>query len=324
MAGLRLGARPLYDEEAELEQAASIASNVDKVILVVGLNADWESEGHDRPNLKLPLRTNELISRVSEANANVAVVLQGGSAVGMPWLPKVKAVVQAWYGGGETGMGIARCVYGVVNPSGRLPLTLPRDERDIAAHLNYKSANTKVQYAEGIWVGYKHFAARGLKPLFAFGHGLSYTTFDYKDFKVVSEPDQAVSSAEWLLEVAVTVVNTGNVAGSHSVHVYTFPPLEADPGYTHPLCSLQAFTKTRILLPGQSQTVSVSLDKCRSELLTSAQQLISVDAISHWDDRWNIWRAEPGEWHLKIGIDAQTFKGDLPFKVERGMEWSGL
>lgn len=257
-----MGAFPVVDPDQAIEDAVALAKASDKAIIVAGLNADWESEGYDRPNLSLPMRQDELITRVAEAQPNTIVIIQAGSAVSMPWLSKVAGVLYAWYGGNEAANAIADIVYGKVNPSGRLPITLPKRELDIAANLNYKSARTKIYYEEGIWVGYKYFNARGIEPLFPFGHGLSYTTFEYSDLKITSQPEKNAKPDEWKLKVAVTVTNTGKTAGSHSVHFYTCPPAETATSLRHPEQSLQAFDKVKGLAPGAKQTVEVTLDKC--------------------------------------------------------------
>ena len=260
--GIRIGAFAVFSPDQAIEDAVTLAKKSDKAVIVCGLNSDWESEGYDRPNLLLPLRQNELITRVAEANPNTIVVIQAGSAVSMPWIEKVAGVVFAWYGGNETGNSIADIVYGKVNPSGRLPISLPVREEDIAASLNYKSAHTKIHYEEGIWVGYKNHNARKIAPLFPFGHGLSYTTFEYSDLKITSKPSDNAKPDDWKLKVAVTVTNTGKIAGSHSVHFYTSPPKETATSLKHPEHALQAFDKIYDLEPGAKKTVEVTLDKC--------------------------------------------------------------
>jgi beta-glucosidase len=200
---------------------------------------------------------------VAAVNSKTVVVLQGGSALSMPWINEVKGVAFAWYGGNETGNAIADIVYGTVNPSGRLPLSFPKKETDISANNSFKSARTKVVYEDGIWVGYKHHNSRGIEPLFPFGHGLSYSTFEYDDLKITSKPKSGATAQDWKLEVQVTVKNTGKVAGSHSVHFYTCPPKESATGLKHPSHALQAFDKVYNLQPGKSEVVKVTLDKCR-------------------------------------------------------------
>ncbi|GFZ49824.1 hypothetical protein JCM24511_07227 [Saitozyma sp. JCM 24511] len=309
-SGMRLGAQPAFEPKQAFEEAVELARNVDTAIVVCGLNADWESEGEDRPTLNLPLDSNSLIDSVANVNANTIVVLQGGSALAMPWLHKVKGVVFAWYGGAETGNGIADVVYGHVNPSGRLPLTFPWKDSDTSATLSFKTARGKTYYDDGIWVGYKHHNARKIPPMFPFGHGLSYTSFEYEDLKIASVASDIGPNADhWKLTVQVAVKNTGAIAGDHSVHFYTAPPPETSTGLLHPEHTLQAFTKTYNLKPGEKRTVEVTMDKY---------------AISHWDEQWQAWRAEPGEWVVKVGRDAQTMAGHAAFTVKEGFEWLGI
>lgn len=261
---MKLGSFPQIDEDETINEAVRLAQDADVAILVVGLDQDWESESYDRPNLSLPLRMNDLVRRVAQEapTTRTVAVLQAGSAVSMPWLDEVDAVVYAWYGGNEAGNAIADVVYGTVNPSGRLPITLPKRELDIAANLNFKSARTKTHYEEGIWVGYRHFNARGIEPLYPFGHGLSYTSFEYTDLTV--KPSPSATPATWQLTVWAKVTNTGSTPGAHSVHFYTSPPPATANSLTHPEVTLQAFTKTAILAPGEAEVVSVVMDKCES------------------------------------------------------------
>ncbi len=262
ICAMRLGAFPVFHPDQAITDAVILAKSSDVAVIIAGLNADWESEGYDRPDLSLPLKSDELITKVAEANSNTVVVIQAGSAVSMPWIDKVAGVVYAWYGGNECGNSIADIVYGNVNPSGRLPLSFPKTEKDIAANLNYKSARTKIHYEEGIWVGYKHFNARGIEPLFPFGHGLSYTTFEYSDLKISSSSKAGAKADDWKVGVSVKVTNTGKVKGSHSVHLYTCPPPESSTGLRHPEQTLQGYRKVQDLAPGESETVEVILDKC--------------------------------------------------------------
>lgn len=263
LIGMKLGSFPAINEDQTIDEAVELAKSSDVVVLVVGLDQDWESESYDRPNLSLPLRLNDLVRRVStEApDTKKVVILQTGSAVSMPWLDHVNSVMWPWYGGNEAGNAIADIVYGTVNPSGRLPITLPKRELDIAANLNFKSARTKTYYEEGIWVGYRHFNARGIEPMYPFGHGLSYTSFEYSELAV--SPSESSEPSSWRIKVSAKVTNTGEVAGAHSVHFYTSPPPATSNSLTHPEQTLQAFNKTGVLSPGESETVAVEMDKCK-------------------------------------------------------------
>ncbi|KAM5363612.1 hypothetical protein ACJA88_013482 [Fusarium oxysporum] len=309
LIGMKLGSFPVIDEDKAINEAVELAKASDVAVLVVGLDQDWESESYDRPNLSLPLRLNDLVRRVAvEApDTKKVVILQTGSAVSMPWLENVDSVIWPWYGGNEAGNAIADVVYGKVNPSGRLPITLPKRELDIAANLNFKSARTKTYYEEGIWVGYRHFNARGIEPMYPFGHGLSYTSFEYSD--LIVSPSTSASPDEWKISVSAKVTNTGSVPGAHSVHFYTTPPPATSNSLTHPEVTLQGFNKTAVLLPGGSETVTVEMDKY---------------AISHWDELTSVWRAEPGEWHVQIGTNAQTMCAKERFTVPRNFKWIGI
>ncbi|KAF8758610.1 Glycoside hydrolase family 3 [Rhizoctonia solani] len=233
MRGVRLGGAEKIDPEEALKTAAKAAAEVDAVIAVVGLNHEWESEGFDRPTLSLPGRQDELIKAVAKANKNTVVVVQAGSAVSMPWADDVTGILQGWYLGNEAGNAIADVLFGKVNPSGRLPISLPKREEDIPAHLSFGSEMGKVHYREDVFVGYKYYQARKVAPLFPFGYGLSYTTFELSDLKV-----EGPSSHDSNLEVSasITVKNTGSL-------------------------ELRAFGKAADLEPGASTTVKLSFGK---------------------------------------------------------------
>ena len=320
IVGLKLGSFPAIDDDLAIAQAVESAKSCDVAVLVVGLNQDWESESFDRPSLSLPLRMNELVERVSQVSKTI-VVVQAGSAVSMPWINKVDAVVYSWYGGNSWGNAIADVIYGHVNPSGRLPITLPKDEYQLPARLSANSARTKIYYDEGIWVGYKHFNARNISPLYPFGHGLSYSEYSYSNLRVTKcEGDNANA---WTLEAQATVANIGTTPGAHSVHFYVTPPPGKPNSLVHPEVSLQAFSKSKVLRPGEAETMSVTLDKCESAPLAQVWPLMT-DAISHWDELTSKWRVEPGEWKLHVGRDCSDMVLTVAFVVQRDMPWVGL
>jgi beta-glucosidase len=185
----------------------------------------------------------------------------------MPWINSVKGAIHAFYLGNECGDAIADILYGTTNPSGRLSLTMPVREEDVPAYPDFKSARTKVHYSEGIWVGYKWYNMRKIKPLFPFGHGLSYTSFTYSDLKVTAPRTSIKAADEWKATVEVTVKNVGDRTGSHSIHVYLSPPEETDVSLKHPQHTLQGFDKAYHLASGESKTVQVNLDKCESDCI---------------------------------------------------------
>ena len=261
IVAVRIGARRVVEEEEQIRGAKALAQTCDRAIVFVGHSGDWESEGFDRDSLNLPKSQNRLISEVASVNGNTFVVVQAGSATAMPWIDEVAGVMYTWYGGNEYGNAMADIIYGTVNPSGRLPLTFPREVGDIPAHGNFKSSHGQVEYEEGIWVGYKWYNMRSIKPLYPFGHGLSYTSFKYSDLVVATSGQ---NPSDWSLSASVTVTNTGDRAGSHAVHCYTCPPPSTDTSLPHPSHSMQAIGKTRVLERGEAQMIQVTMDKCKS------------------------------------------------------------
>ena len=183
---LSFGHQPPHAKDL-IAEAVKLAKNSDVVVLVAGLNREWESEGFDRVDMKLPGAQDELIERVAKANKNTIVVLNVGSAVEMPWIDKVPAVLQLWYNSQEQGNALADVLFGDVNPSGKLPTTFPVRLQDNPAYINYPGENGKVRYGEGIFVGYRYYDKKELAPLFPFGHGLSYTTFKYSNLRLSAD-----------------------------------------------------------------------------------------------------------------------------------------
>ena len=167
--GARLGACPVLDVQETIRKAAKVAAEADCAILCTGLNADWEGEAFDRPNMSLPPNIDELVTSVLKAAPNTVVVNQSGTPVSMPWHPLASSIIQAWYGGNETGNGIADVIFGDFNPCAKLPLSWPKDIHDTPAFLNFGSTKGRVLYGEDVYVGYKYFDKVERAPLFAFG-----------------------------------------------------------------------------------------------------------------------------------------------------------
>ncbi|KAI0648215.1 glycoside hydrolase family 3 protein [Trametes meyenii] len=305
MRGVRLGGCEKIDPEQALVDAEKLAASSDVAIVVVGLSPDWESEGFDRPTLDMPGRQNELIARVARANPHTIVVVQAGSAVAMPWVGDVHGIVQVWYAGNETGNALADVIFGVVNPSGRLPLTLPVRVQDIPSYPNFRSENGQIHYREDLFVGYKGYEAKGVRPLFPFGFGLSYTTFEFSDLRLSQSPGSQ-SANDISLRVDVTVKNTGPVAGSEVVQVYISLP---DIGLTTPSSQLRGFAKARDLAPGENRTVTIALDKY---------------ALSFWDTRGQRWKAAAGSYGVHVGKSSQDIVLRGEFVLGEEFSWVGL
>jgi beta-glucosidase len=302
--GLRLGGAEVQDSNVLLQQAVDLAKDADCVIAIVGLNADWETEGYDRTTLALPGRTDELIERVAAVNAKTVVVVQAGSAVTMPWVNSVPAIVYAWYLGNATGDAIADVLFGKQNPCGKLSLTFPKAEEDIPSYGHFHSENGKVRYAEDLYVGYKHYQHRKIAPLFTFGHGLSYTKFTLSNLRISGS---FLLGAEFTLLVSLTVTNIGNVTGSEVVQVYISLPTTSE--LTHPVLQLKGFAKVRDLTPGSHKQVEMVLDKY---------------AMSYWNDITDTWTVEKGTYRLRVGTSSDCLSLEASFSITKAFDWSGL
>ncbi|KAJ7632378.1 glycoside hydrolase family 3 protein [Roridomyces roridus] len=303
MLGVRLGGCEKIDPDVAIQSAVALAAESDAVLFVGGLTPEWESEGFDRPTLSLPGRQDEVIAKIAAANPNTIVCIQAGSATSMPWIAAVNSVMQTWYLGNEVGNAIGDIVWGKVNPSGKLPLTFPVCIEDTPAFLNQLSENGKIHYREDLFVGYKHYHARNVKPLFEFGFGLSYTKFSFSNL-VVSDAEIGVN--ELTFRVTVTIKNTGLVVGSEVAQLYiTFPP----GGPTTPTHQLKGFAKAKDVSPGCSRDVSINLDKY---------------AVSFWDTNKDAWTVSPGKYIINVGASSADFRLRGELDLKEGFTWKGL
>ncbi len=287
---LRLGCFIKIPDDS-IEQAVALARSAEAAIVFAGLTNEWESEGFDRPDMDLPGKQVELIERVVAANPNTIVVLNVGSPVSIPWLERVAAVVQAWYGGQESGNAIADVLFGDVNPSGKLPTTWPTQLRDNPAYLNYPGENGRVLYGEGLYVGYRYYDKKEIEPLFPFGFGLSYTTFAYRN--------PSISQANGRIHVNVDVKNTGSRAGSEVVQVYV---RALQSRLTRPDKELKGLNKVS-LAPGETKTVTVALDD---------------RALAFYDPGLKRWVAEPGEFEILVGSSSRDIRLVERFEMKSG------
>jgi beta-glucosidase len=259
------------------------AKNSDVVILFAGDAAQFESEGFDRENLVLPKNQDAFIEEIAKVNKNTIVVLNTGSPVLMDrWLGSVKAVVQAWYGGQEMSYAIAEVLSGSYNPSGKLPMTFPRRWEDCSAYPTYKVKDSIAEYSDGIYVGYRHFEKKNIEPLFPFGYGLSYTTFEYKDLKLA----HAVNIEQPEVEVSLNVSNTGKYDGAEVVQVYVGNIASV---VEKPVKELKAFKKV-FLKKGETQNVHFSLDK---------------NAFAYYNVDKKEWTVDPGKYFILIGSSSK-------------------
>ncbi|KAL8285368.1 hypothetical protein RB600_009689 [Gaeumannomyces tritici] len=216
--GCRIGFKE-EDTVDYLQQAVDAARAADVAVIIVSLDAEWESEGYDRQTMDLPSDGSQdrLIEAVLDANPRTVVVDQSGSPVTMPWADRVPAILQAWHQGQEAGNALADVLFGRKCPSGKLPCTFPRRLQDTPAYHNWPGENLEVVYGEGVYVGYRHYERVRIAPLFPFGHGLSYTSFEYGR---PSLSGRALSGPDDVLELVLGVSNVGTLAGAETVQVY--------------------------------------------------------------------------------------------------------
>lgn len=298
---LRVGGCKVIDDQAEIKKSVALAKEHDQVIICAGLNADWETEGNDRPNMKLPGVLDQLIEDVAAANPNTTVVMQTGTPEEMPWLGKVPAVIQAWYGGNETGNCIADVLFGDHNPSGKLSLSFPKKLQDCPAFLNFKSEAGRTLYGEDIYVGYRYYEFAEREVNFPFGHGLSYTTFSFSDL--------AVASKDGKLTASLKIKNTGSVKGAEVAQLYIQPKQAAK--IKRPIKELRGFAKVE-LEAGESKTVAI--------------EELEKYAAAYFDEERDKWCVEAGEYEVIVSNSSALTEKALrgSFEVEESYWWSGL
>lgn len=283
--------------EELMAEAVKVAQEADFVIYVGGLNKHYlqDCEGGDRKELGLPYGQDQLISELAKVNKNLAVIIISGNAVAMPWVNEVPSILQGWYSGTEAGNAIASILVGDTNPSGKLPFSFPVKLTDIGAHKldAHPGTELEVTYKEGLFVGYRWLEREKIKPLFSFGHGLSYTTFEYgkvtADKKEISLNDQITFS--------IDVKNIGNKDGAEVVQLYVRDVKSSLP---RPLKELKGFEKI-FLKSGESQSLSFTLDKT---------------ALSFFDADKHDWVAEPGDFEILVGSSSSDIRSKVNFKLK--------
>jgi beta-glucosidase len=251
LSGFRVGFRTA-DQDALLERAVAAASDADVAIVCIGTTGETESEGHDRKDLNLPGRQEELIRRVAAVNERTVVVVNAGGPIAMSWADDVASVLQCWFGGQEMGEALADVLVGVAEPGGRLPTTIPIRLEHGPSHANFPGENGELRYGEGVFMGYRGYEHSDRMPRFPFGHGLSYTTCE------IGEPtlSAATLAPGAPITVSVPVVNTGGRGGSEVVQAYVAPESTR---LARPPKELKAFAKVW-LEPGETKTVDLVLD----------------------------------------------------------------
>ena len=283
---VQIGMQP-PDQFDLMEEAINLAKEADAVVLIAGTNSDWETEGNDRANLELPSNQNELIETICKLNKNTVVVLNTGSPCEMPWIDNVNAILQCWFPGQEFGNSLADILIGKVNPSGKLPTTFPKKLSDTPAYSTYPGKDLQMDYEEGLFIGYRWYDRESIEPLFPFGHGLSYTSFEYSNLRAIPpKGDSSVAAFE------VDITNTGDVAGKEVLQGYiTVNKSQIE----RPQKELKKFEKIS-LESGETKKVKFEL---------------SEKDLSFWSTENNAWQVEPAEYLFSIGASATDIKDSV-------------
>ncbi len=290
--------------EELIAEAVAVAKEADYVIFIGGLNksAHQDCEDADRKELGLSYGQDKVITALAKANKNLIVVNISGNAIAMPWVKEVPAIVQAWYLGSEAGSAIASVLTGDVNPSGKLPFTFPASLQDVGAHKlgeypgtprNDGSPIVDQKYNEGIFVGYRWVDKEKTKPLFSFGHGLSYTTFAYG--KAIA--DKKVMGQDETLTITLPVTNTGSREGSEVIQLYISDLKSSLP---RPVKELKGFSKVK-LAPGETREVTFTIGK---------------EALSFFDDTRHEWVTEPGKFEALVGASSTDIRNRVAFELK--------
>ncbi len=290
---VRFGLAPVEGGD-ELQEAVEVAKDADMVVLNLGMAKNYEGEQRDRDYLELPPMQLELLNEVLKVNKNVVVVLNNGSAILMEdWNDRVPAIVEALYPGEQGGKALAQILFGEINPSGKLPFTIMKKWEDHAAAKTYPGTKEIANYSEGIFMGYRHFDKENIEPLYPFGYGLSYTTFNYSGIKLSS----SIMSRDGSIDVSFTVTNSGNVDGDEVVQMYIS---DKKASVEREVKSLKGFKRVS-LKAGESKEVTFTIDK---------------SALSFYDVKNKTWRAEKGKFEVLIAASSRDIRLNSEFKLK--------
>lgn len=283
-------------DKAELDKALKAAKDADVVVIFAGLPDVIESEGYDRANMNMPEAQNELIKAVAEVNENTVVVLHNGSPVETPWADDVAAILEMYLGGQGVGEATDQLLYGEKNPSGHLAETFPMRVQDNPSYLNFNTDPEICNYAEGVYVGYRYYDKKMMPVRWAFGHGLSYTTFELSNIRVSSDK----LTDDTTIKVCVDVKNTGKVTGKEVVQLYV-GDLNGTPD--RPVKELKGFAKVEVA-PGETKTVEMELD---------------ARALSYYEESMQDWFAPSGKYELLVGnaSDNITLRTEINFETKK-------
>jgi len=284
-------------DEALIHEAKEVAAKAETVVLFAGLPDRYESEGYDRVHLHIPENQQRLLDAVAEVNSNIIVILSNGAPIEMPWLDKVQGLLEGYLGGQALGGAIADILFGDENPSGKLAETFPKRLSDNPSYLFFPGEGDRVEYREGIFVGYRYYDTKNVETLFPFGYGLSYTTFEYSNLSVSSNKLKDTET----LTVTVNVKNAGAVAGKEVVQLYV---KDLESSVSRPEKELKGFEKIE-LQPGEEKAVTFSLDK---------------RAFAYYNTELKDWHVESGEFQLLVGKSSKEIVLSEKVNVESSLE----
>ncbi len=271
--------------EVMVKDAVHVASKADAVLLFIGLTEEYESEGFDRTHLNLPVSHNRLLEEILSVNENVTVVLSGGAPVTMPWLKKVKAVINGYLGGQASGKAIAQVISGKVNPSGKLAETYPLCESDVPCSAYYPGTGLTAEHRESIYIGYRYYDTAQKNVLFPFGYGLSYTAFEYSDIALSAEKINDTDT----LAVTCKIKNIGDRDGAETVQLYVS---DCESAIFRPKKELRDFCKI-FLKKGEEKTVTFTLSK---------------RAFAYYNININDWHVQSGDFEILIGTSSRDIR----------------
>ncbi|KAL2783348.1 glycosyl hydrolase family 3 C-terminal domain-containing protein [Aspergillus keveii] len=287
---IEVGARRIRTTAELVNEAVEVAKQADVVIVAVGLNADWESEGYDRKNPRLPPGTDELVDAVLDVRSDSVVVLQSGTPLELPWVEKCSALLQAHYGGLEFGNGLADIIFGKANPSARLSMTYPFKASHNPANYNWGDEFGESRYGEGVFVGYRHYEATDREVMFPFGYGLSYHSSEITDI-AIEKTSPFTKPVDILATCHFTLENLSEIPGREVVQLYIGPP---DSEVRRPVKERKTYCKLAL----------------KAHEKKKAQLNIPLEAFAYFNGRMNQWHVEKGTYRVFLGFSSQNIRAE--------------
>ncbi|OCF62049.1 hypothetical protein L486_01715 [Kwoniella mangroviensis CBS 10435] len=297
--GLRFGGYLKLSPDEHIREAVELAKSADIVVLVAGLNAEFETEGFDRQSMSLLQPTLNLIETILSVRQDRVVCLQSGTPLETPFIDRCSTLVHFFYNGNETGNGLSDVLFGDVNPSAKLPFTIARLLSDCQSHKTerrFPGVEGKVYYDEGVFVGYRQFVTHGPESAFPFGHGLSYTSFEYQNTRTSLTTLELDSSTS--IEISCTIKNTGSVVGREIVQLY-ISPLNGQE--QRPKRELKSFKKTSLIQPGKEEVVNMKLDK---------------ESFAIWDTTKSTWIIPKGKYEIMLASSSEGIRDTITISIE--------